>query len=94
MQSKNQRVAGKQARNEENIFPCHKRFNYGNGAGWCAKRDRKGQRRSSTDGRSKVGCRVTHLDKHMAKAGRSYKHRDYSSWIEKVRKRHTRGENW
>jgi hypothetical protein len=39
MVSKNQRpgMRGRQDMNEETVFPCLRKYNYGNGAGWRSK---------------------------------------------------------
>ena len=80
--SKNARV-GKAGFEEESS--CLKKHNYGNGAGRCAKRDVKGTRGSHTAGSIKSDdCRANYVKKHMAKASRSYKHRDYLSWLQKT----------
>jgi hypothetical protein len=79
--SKNSRVGRRAAGADPSILP---RYNYSNGAGWCSKRDLKGTRRSATPGSTKTGCQITHLDKHMAKCSRSYKHRDYPAWLAKT----------
>jgi hypothetical protein len=59
------------------------KFNPSTGAWWKRRKNIKETRHSHTDGRTKVGCKITYIDKHMAKASRSYKHRDYPSWREK-----------
>jgi hypothetical protein len=56
------------------------KYHPGTGAYWKRKKEKKANSGSRTDGRTKARCKITYLDKHMAKASRSYKHRDYPSW--------------
>lgn len=52
-----------------------------------AKQMRKKARGSQTPGRQKgESCQASSLDRYMAKSSRSYKHKGYGVWLEKVRK--------
>lgn len=59
------------------------RYNPSNGAEWRIKKERKKTKRSQTPGSTK-NIKPTPLDKHMAKASRSYKHKEYYSWFVKT----------
>ena len=81
--SKNARI-GRQSQTEETTFAL-KKHNYSTGAGWCSKRDVKGTRGSHTAGNIKSEtCQASAFSRHMAKCSRSYKHRDYMSWLAKT----------
>lgn len=67
-----------------NILPKH---NPGTGFLWKTVAERKRRKRSVTDGRMKAEtCKASSIDRHMAKASRSYKHPEYPTWLEKIRK--------
>ena len=88
--SKNARV-GKEEYTDNVTFALPK-HNYGNGAGRCSKRDVKGTRGSHTAGNIKSEtCKANYVKKHMAKASRSYKHRDYKAWLQKTWKTNFNG---
>lgn len=56
------------------------------GFDWCRNRSRKKSRRSQTPGKSKgLACQASPLQRHMAKANRSYKHKGYATWFEKTK---------
>lgn len=66
-----------------------RKYNPGTGHDWCKKREKKikGGMKGRTDGRVKgATCKASPLKRHMAKAGRSYKHPEYITWLEWVRK--------
>lgn len=53
---------------------------------WQSKIERKKRKQSHTDGKQKGGtCQADYLKRYMAKSSRSYKHPDYTSWLERVR---------
>ncbi len=53
---------------------------------WKKKSINKTRKGSTTPGISKGdNCKATPLDKWMAKAGRSYKHPEYSNWCKSHR---------
>ena len=57
--------------------------------GWRSKKERKlkNKFKGQTPGKQKgETCQASTMDRHMAKCSRSYKHRDYRSWLIKVRK--------
>jgi hypothetical protein len=47
----------------------------------------KGNKASRTSGKEKPNCKITPLDKYMAKRGRAYKHPLYGAWCEKMDKK-------
>lgn len=52
---------------------------------WCRKRDKK-RKGSHTAGMTKGEmCHANDVKKYMAKTARSYKHRDYSNWLQASR---------
>ena len=60
----------------------------GEGARWKKWNRKHALKGSQTPGHMKTNnlkCRPTMLDKYMATKSRSYKHPDYSKWVEKVR---------
>ena len=88
--SKNARV-GKDDYEDDVSFALPK-HNYGNGAGMYAKRNTKGTRGSQTVGSIKSEtCQANATKRYMAKSSRSYKHRDYLSWLEKTWKTNFNG---
>ena len=70
-----------------NLFALPK-YHPGTGFLW-KKKEQKRRKRSATDGKLKAEtCKASSIDKHMAKSSRSYKHPEYSAWMEKIRKYH------
>lgn len=54
---------------------------------WKTKVERKKRVGNQTPGRVKgLNCQATPMEKFMAKCSRSYKHREYGTWLEKTRK--------
>lgn len=58
------------------------------GALYGARRRHKKTKGSQSDGRNKNAdtCQATTFDRFCAKRSRSYKHRDYGSWLMKTKK--------
>lgn len=57
------------------------------GAAWRKTKKRKIAKKSQTAGTSKVvTCQATSLERYMAKRSRSYKHRLFSSWEQRIKK--------
>jgi hypothetical protein len=82
MASKNSRVGKERFPQDPNVLS---KYNHGNGAGWCTKRDAKRANRAKghTPGISKgLSCQANTMQRYMAKTGRSYKHPSYGTWLE------------
>ena len=80
--SKNARVGKEQ---EEIVHSCLPKYNNGSGAGWSARRDLKKRSGSQTAGSVKAdSCQASTMERYFAKSSRSYKHRDYESWLRKT----------
>ena len=63
------------------------KYRPGTGAGWKQKIHGKRKRGHQTPGSLKgLSCKASTTDRYMAKTSRSYKHRDYPAWLEKVRR--------
>jgi len=82
IKSKNTRVGKGQ---EEIVHSCLPKYNNGSGAGWSARRDKKKKGGNQTAGSVKSeNCQADAMERYFAKSSRSYKHRDYESWVRKT----------
>jgi hypothetical protein len=67
---------------------CAGQFNASTGFLWRAKKTKKQSRKAQTAGSLKgENCKAGPLDRFMAKRNRSYKHREYAGWCERMKKK-------
>jgi len=53
---------------------------------WKRTIERKRARGNQTPGSTKgKRCQATAIDRYMAKSSRSYKHKDYPAWLERMK---------